>query len=232
MPETMYSTTTELQVTDSLHESLENLSYAVNDLRKAGVKIDTIDDIRNTTKEIISKQLAADKANYFRNMKYIPIGLKRQADSEFGSMERRLLPLADALQDAYKQVKVPFHFKESDSTGTCLLEYDEEDLVKYIKTASTMTIPEPLRDYYDVLQDFIKAWNTVIESSKRLGVVTPTGNLIKNIMHGEDVISSDGEVHSVFGSQTNMSLTAADYFTLIRQGVVKLAPTNQKEENT
>ena len=220
MPEAIYSQAQEQKVTTRLNEALSDLHFAIEDIRAAGAKIETVQDIEATTPEKVRAQLAADKAAYFRNVKYVPKALRHQADEQFSSMERELVPLAEALQKAAKACPVPVTIKEtSGATGDYCVEYNEQEYQDYVKAASTVIIPENIRTYFSRLLSFVAAWDALKAEAAKLGVTTPDGNLIKELMDSRDIIIN-GEAVSNFGRASDMSITTDKMFSLLCDGVI------------
>ena len=220
MPEAIYSQAQEQKVTTRLNEALSDLHFAIEDIRAAGAKIETVQDIEATTPEKVRAQLAADKAAYFRNVKYVPKALRHQADEQFSSMERELVPLAEALQKAAKACPVPVTIKEtSGATGDYCVEYNEQEYQDYVKAASTVIIPENIRTYFSRLLSFVAAWDSLKAEAVKLGVTTPDGNLLKELLDARDLIIN-GEAVSNFGKATDMSITTDKMFSLICEGVI------------
>ena len=220
MPEAIYSQAQEQKVTTRLNDALSDLHFAIADIRAAGAHIETVQDIEATTPEKVRQQLAADKAAYFANMKFVPKALRHQADQEFASMQNELVPLAEALQKAAKACPVPVTIKEtSGATGDYCVEYQEQEYQDYIKAASTVVIPENMREYYSHLLSFVAAWDALKAEAAKLGVTTPDGNLIKELLDARDLIIN-GEAVSNFGKATDMSITTDKMFSLLCDGVI------------
>ena len=220
MPEAIFSQAQEQKVTTRLNEALSDLHFAIADIRAAGAHIETVQDIEATTPEKVRQQLAADKAAYFSNMKFVPKALRHQADEQFSSMERELIPLAEALQKAAKACPVPVRLKASSgATGDYCVEYQEQEYQEYIKAASTVVIPENMREYYSHLLSFVGAWDSLKAEAVKLGVTTPDGNLLKELLDARDLIIN-GEAVSNFGKATDMSITTDKMFSLLCDGVI------------
>lgn len=220
MPESIYSQAKEQQVITRLNDALSDLHFAIADIRAAGAHIETVQDIEATTPEKVRQQLAADKAAYFRNVKYVPKALRHQADEQFSSMERELIPLAEALQKAYKACPVSVVLKASSGAmGDYCVTYNEQEYQGYVKAASTVIIPENIRTYFSHLLSFVAAWDALKAEAAKLGVTTPDGNLLKELMDSRDIIIN-GEAVSNFGKATDMSISTDKMFTLLSDGVI------------
>lgn len=220
MPESIYSQAKEQKITTTLNEALSDLHFAIADIRAAGAHIETVQDIEATTPEKVRQQLAADKAAYFANMKFVPKALRHQADEQFSSMERELIPLAEALQNAAKACPVSVVLKASSGAmGDYCVTYNEQEYDAYIKAASTVIIPENMRKYYSHLLTFVEAWDALKDAASKLGVTTPDGNLLKELLDARDLIIN-GEAVSNFGKATDMSITTDKMFSLLCDGVI------------
>lgn len=223
MPKEIYHVGLEEQVNNRLNDCLSDLHYAIQDLREVGVNINSVDDIRRTTSEQISRQLEEDKAAYFRNMTYVPKTLKRQADEEFMKMKAELIPLADALQKAFGVCPLPVVFRESSGkTGDYCVTFEEKAVKDYVKSIATVTIAPEFREYFTRLQAFICAWDQLKDDAERLGICVPNGNLIRELMNARAVFV-DGQDISNFGTRCDMSLDVEKMFELIRSGVIHRA---------
>ena len=220
MPEAIFSQAKEQNITTTLNEALSDLHFAIEDIRAAGAKIETVQDIEATTPEKVRQQLAADKAAYFANMTFVPKALRHQADAEFATMAKELIPLAEALQKAYKACPVSVVLKASSGAmGDYCVTYNEQEYDAYIKAASTVVIPENMREYYSHLLSFVAAWDALKAEAAKLGVTTPDGNLIKELLDARDLIIN-GEAVSNFGKATDMSITTDKMFSLLCDGVI------------
>ena len=67
------------------------------------------------------------------------------------------------------------------------------------------------------------AWDSLKAEAVKLGVTTPDGNLLKELMDSRDLIIN-GEAVSNFGKATDMSISTDKMFTLLSDGVI--SPTN------
>lgn len=220
MPEAIYSQAQEQKVTTRLNDALSDLHFALADIRAAGAKIETVQDIEATTPEKVRQQLAADKAAYFANMTFVPKALRHQADAEFATMANELIPLAEALQKAYKACPVSVVLKASSGAmGDYCVTYNEQEYDAYIKAASTVVIPENMREYFSHLLTFVAAWDSLKDAAAKLGITTPDGNLIKELMDSRDIIIN-GEPVSNFGRASDMSITTDKMFSLLCDGFI------------
>lgn len=230
MPSEIYNVGLEQQISSRLNDCLSDLHYAILDLREAGVTVNSVDDIRRTTSEQISRQLEEDKAAYFRNMTYVPKTLKRQADEEFMKMKSELLPLADALQKAFGVCPLPVHFKESTgATGDYCVTFEDKAVKEYVKSIATVTIAEEFREYYTRLQSFMSAWDQLKDDAEKLGICVPNGNLLRELMNARAVFV-DGVDISNFGTRSDMSLNVEKMFELLRTGVIHHAADDVQSE--
>ena len=229
MPKEIYNVGLEEQVTSRLNDCLSDLHYAIMDLREVGVNINSVDDIRRTTSDQISKQLEEDKAAYFRNMTYVPKTLKRQADEEFSKMKGELIPLADALQKAFSICPLPVVFKQaSGATGDYCVTFEDNAVKEYVKSIATVAIAPEFREYYTRLQAFICAWDQLKDDAERLGICHPNGNLLRELMNAKPLFV-DGVDISNFGTRSDMSLNVEKMFELIRTGVISMESDRQRE---
>lgn len=229
MPKEIYNVGLEEQVTSRLNDCLSDLHYAIMDLREVGVNIRTVEDIKRTTSEQISKQLEEDKAAYFKNMTYVPKTLKRQADEEFLKMKSELLPLADALQKAYSICPLPVHFKESTgATGNYCVTFEDKAVKEYVNSIATVTIAPEFREYFTRLQAFISSWDQLRNDAEKLGICVPDGNLVRELMNAR-ALFVDGQDISNFGTRSDMSLNVEKMFELILSGVIHRASDEIKE---
>ena len=219
MPETFFSSAAEQKAVELLHERLGDLHFAIQDIRNAGVNIESVADIEATTRENIAKQLERDKAAYFKNMKYIPKPLKRQAEEEFAAMAGELLPFADTLQKALKNCPLPVHIKkESGAVGDYCVAFDEKEEAEYIKAAATITISPEIREFYNALQGLVTTWNELVSTAERLNIKTPTGALLKELMGAPYIATPDGQEIDTFNYQSTMALSPERMYKLIADG--------------
>lgn len=224
MPETIFSSETAFRVKDSTEDILSDLHYAILDLREAGVPIKTIKDMNGISVDGIRSQLEKDKESYFKNMRFVPSGLRRQVNEEFAEMERTLLPLAEKLVKAWQRVPVPvsLHFQDNYKTGEYCVKYDQKELEDYITKSSTFHILPEYREYYNAISDFCKAWRRLQGEADRLKLEKPKGSLIKALMDSAEVIGDDGKVYETLGMQSNMSITPEKMYRLIRyDGIIR-----------
>lgn len=231
MPETIFSSETAIRVKDAAEDILSDLHYAIQDLRGAGVPIETMKDLNGISVEAIKSQLDKDKESYFKNMRFVPSGLRRQVNQEFAEMERTLLPLAEKLVKARQRIPVPvtLNFQESYKTGEYCVKYDPKELEDYITKSSTFHILPEYREYYSAISDFCKAWERLQGEADRLKLEQPKGSLIKALMDSADVIGGDGNVYETFGIQSKMSITPEKMYRLIRyDGIIRPQTADEK----
>jgi hypothetical protein len=231
MPETIFSSETAIRVKDAAEDILSDLHYAIQDLRGAGVPIETMKDLNGISVEAIKSQLDKDKESYFKNMRFVPSGLRRQVNQEFAEMERTFLPLAEKLVKARQRIPVPvtLNFQESYKTGEYCVEYDPKELEDYITKSSTFHILPEYREYYNAISDFCKAWERLQGEADRLKLEQPKGSLIKALMDGAEVIGGDGNVYETFGIQSKMSITPEKMYRLIRyDGIIRPQTADEK----
>lgn len=232
MPETIFSSDTALRVRDAAEDILSDLHYAILDLIGAGVPIETTKDLDEVSVESLKSQLDKDKESYFKNMRFVPSGLRRQVNQEFSEMERTLLPLADKLVKARQRipVTVSLHIQDSYKTGEYCVKYDPKGLEDYITKSSTFNILPEYREYYNAISDFCKAWERLQGEADRLKLEQPKGSLIKALMNSTQVIGDDGKVFDTFGTESKMSITPEKMYRLIRyDGIVKIKTDEETE---
>lgn len=231
MPETIFSSETAIRVKDAAEDILSDLHYAIQDLREAGVPIETMKDLNGISVEAIKSQLDKDKESYFKNMRFVPSGLRKQVNQEFAEMERTFLPLAEKLVKARQRIPVPvtLNFQESYKTGEYCVKYDPKELEDYITKSSTFHILPEYREYYNAISDFCKAWERLQGEADRLKLEQPKGSLIKALMDGAEVIGGDGNVYETFGIQSKMSITPEKMYRLIRyDGIIRPQTADEK----
>lgn len=213
MPEIMFSDATAEKVRWSINDAISDLHYAVLDLRNAGVPIETVKDLKEVTKEGIKAQLTKDKEAYFKNMRFVPAGLRRQVNQEFADMEATLLPLADQLVRARNRVPLTYtlNVKDKYATGEYCIKCDTKELEDYVRQAATTTILPELREYYEALTSFCDSWKKLQGEAERLHIVKPDIRLINELMKVESLVSADGLV-----VVSDMRITPEKMFSLIR----------------
>ena len=213
MPETMFSNVTALKVRGSIDDAISDLHYAVLDLRNAGVPIETVKDLKEVTKEGIKAQLTKDKEAYFKNMRFVPAGLRRQVNQEFADMEATLLPLVDQLVKARNRLSLTYtlNVKDNYATGEYCIKCDTKELEDYVRQAATTTILPELREYYEALTSFCDSWKKLQGEAERLHIVKPDIRLINELMKVESPVSADGLV-----VVSDMRITPEKMFSLIR----------------
>ena len=213
MPETVFSELTAQKVRWSVDDAISDLHYAVLDLRQAGVPIETVKDLQEITKESLKAQLTRDREMYFKNMKFVPAGLRRQVNQEFADMEDTLLPLAEQLVRARKRVPLTYtvNVKDKYKTGEFCIKCDEKEMEDYVREAATTTILPEYREYYEAITSFCDSWKKLQGEAERLHIVRPDKRLIKELMEGDSPVSEDG-----LAVVSDMRITPEKMFQLIR----------------
>ena len=228
MPETMFSEITATKVRWSINDAISDLHYAVLDLRRAGVPIETVKDLQEISREGINEQLEKDKEAYFKNMRFVPAGLRRQVNQEFADMKATLLPLADQLVKARKRVPLTYtvNVKDSYNTGEYCIEYDTKELEDYVLKAATTTILPEYREYYEAISAFCDSWKKLQGEAERLHVVSPDRNLILDLMsfESEDITGIQKPL------TTNMDITPKKMFELIISNRIRVQTNEETEE--
>ena len=213
MPETMFSKTTAQKARWAINDAISDLHYAVLDLRRAGVPIETVKDLKEISRDGIKSQLAKDKETYFRNMHFVPAGLRRQVNQEFADMEDTLLPLADQLVRSRKRVPLTYtvNVKDKYAAGEYCIKCDDKELEDYIRKAATTTILPEYREYYKALSAFCDSWKKLQGEAERLHIVKPDKRLINDLMDSEAPEYKDGQILI-----KDMGITPEKMFELIR----------------
>ena len=213
MPETMFSETTATKVRWSIDDAISDLHFAVLDLRQAGVPIETVKDLQEITKESLKAQRTKDKEAYFKNMRFVPAGLRRQVNQEFADMEATLLPLADQLVRTRKRVPLTYtvNVKDKYATGEYCIKCDDKELEDYVRKAATTTILPEYREYYEAITSFCESWKKLQGEAERLHIVRPDKRLINDLMKSYSPESADG-----LTVVSDMCITPEKMFALIR----------------
>ena len=135
---------------------IEELTAAINEyiekFRSNGVTIDTEDELRQLTPEVVREQIQATRQRRLGE-RFLPASIRQAEEREFNRMERTLAPLAEELQETLKNIPFPIHVGGKDNT---YLSGDEVE--EYIEKASTVEIPRTIRDYYEQLQKVCASW--------------------------------------------------------------------------
>ena len=118
---------------------IEELTAAINEyvekFRSNGVTIDTEDELRLLTPEVVREQIQATRQRRLGE-RFLPASIRQAEEREFNRMERTLAPLAEELQETLKNIPFPIHVGGKDNT---YLSGDEVE--EYIEKASTVEIP-------------------------------------------------------------------------------------------
>ena len=216
MPETMFSETTAQKVRWAMNDAISDLHYAVLDLREAGVPIESVKDMEGITREGIIKQLEKDREAYFKNMRFVPAGIRRQVNQEFADMKATLLPLADQLVRARKRVPLTYTLNVKDKYATTRGEYciecNEKELEDYVRKAATTTILPEYREYYEALSAFCDSWKKLQGEAERLHIVKPDKRLIGDLMEGGSIEKTEA---GLLINPNDMQITPEKMFNII-----------------
>lgn len=222
MPETMFSESTAERVRYKLQDDISELHFAIMDLRKAGVPLETIEEVKSINRESIKAQLNKDKEAYFKNMRFVPTGIRKQVNREFAEMENTILPLVDEL--VRRRKAIPFSYtldnKESYKTMESCVKIDDKELEDYVRKAGTTQILPEFREYYETLSDFCKAFTKLQEEAKRLQIVQPDRNLVLDLMDFSK-FSNEDITGALTAQIPNMSITPEKMFELIRSNRIR-----------
>lgn len=230
MPETMFSDVAASNARYSIDDVLSEFHYAILDLQKAGLSINSVEELNSINREGIKSQLTKDKEAYFKNMRFIPAGIRRQVNKEFEEMERTLLPLVDKL--VFNRKRMPFkyklNFKENYKTGELCFTFDEKEKEDYIRNAGTIKILPEYREYYNALSDFCKCFSKLQEEAERLQINKPDRNLLLDLMVFDKFTKEEitGEIKPLI---TNMEINPQKMFELIQSNRIRLQAADELE---
>ena len=230
MPETMFSDVAASNARYSIDDVLSEFHYAILDLQKAGLSINSVEELNSINREGIKSQLTKDKEAYFKNMRFIPAGIRRQVNKEFEEMERTLLPLVDKL--VFNRKRMPFkyklNFKENYKTGELCFTFDEKEKEDYIRNAGTIKILPEYREYYNALSDFCKCFSKLQEEAERLHIIKPDRNLLLDLMVFDKFTKEEitGEIKPLI---TNMVINPQKMFELIQSNRIRLQAADELE---
>ncbi len=231
MPETMFSDVMADQARMAIDDAISDLHFAVLDLRSAGVPIETVKDLNSITREGIKEQLEKDKEAYFKNLRFVPAGLRRQVNKEFSEMEATLLPLANNLVNARKKVQIPYSLsiQETYKTGEYCIKCDKKDLEDYVNKAATIAILPEYREYYKYIEGLCESWKRLQEEAERLHIVKPNRNLILDLLVYDDFVRD--EVTGENKPQTvNMRITPEKMFEFIHSNRIRIEYAEGSDE--
>ena len=233
MPETMFSDVEAENVRSKLDNGLSELHFAIMDLREAGVPIESVEDVKSISREGIKSQLDHDKESYFKNMRFIPAGLRRQVNQEFAEMAAKILPLTDNLVRCRKSVPLSYTLnnKEHYKTGEYCVIIDSKEKEEYIRKAGTIQIPTEFREYYETLSDFCKAFAKLQQEAERLHISQPDRNLVLDLMEFGDVVI-DEYTKEIKPLITNMRITPGKMFELIRSNRLRMKVNESEDSET
>ena len=230
MPETMFSDVAASNARYSIDDVLSEFHYAILDLQKAGLSINSVEELNSINREGIKSQLTKDKEAYFKNMRFIPAGIRRQVNKEFEEMERTLLPLVDKL--VFNRKRMPFkyklNFKENYKTGELCFTFDEKEKEDYIRNAGTIKILPEYREYYNALSDFCKCFTKLQTEAERLQINKPDRNLLLDLMVFDKFTKEEitGEIKPLI---TNMVINPQKMFELIQSNRIRLQAADELE---
>lgn len=230
MPETMFSDVAASNARYSIDDVLSEFHYAILDLQKAGLSINSVEELNSINREGIKSQLTKDKEAYFKNMRFIPAGIRRQVNKEFEEMERTLLPLVDKL--VFNRKRMPFkyklNFKENYKTGELCFTFDEKEKEDYIRNAGTIKILPEYREYYNALSDFCKCFTKLQTEAERLQINKPDRNLLLDLMVFDKFTKEEitGEIKPLI---TNMEINPQKMFELIQSNRIRLQAADELE---
>ena len=230
MPETMFSDVAASNARYSIDDVLSEFHYAILDLQKAGLSINSVEELNSINREGIKSQLTKDKEAYFKNMRFIPAGIRRQVNKEFEEMERTLLPLVDKLVSNRKRMpfKYKLNFKENYKTGELCFTFDEKEKEDYIRNAGTIKILPEYREYYNALSDFCECFTKLQTEAERLHIIKPDRNLLLDLMVFDKFTKEEitGEVKPLI---TNMVINPQKMFELIQSNRIRLQAADELE---
>lgn len=193
MPETMYSEGTAQKARYALDDVISDLHYAVLDLRNAGLPIETVKDLKEIKRKSVKTQLEKDREAYFKNMHFVPAGLRRQVNKEFDDLEKTLLPLVDQLAKARERVPLSYslNIKDNYATGEYCIVCNKKEIDDYVRKTATITILPEHREYYNAISSFCNSWAKLQKEAERLHIVKPDKRLINDLMEessGNDIL--------------------------------------------
>lgn len=156
------------ELTDSINEYIEKF-------RSNGVTINTEEELRQLTPEIVREQIQATRTRRLGE-RFLPSSIREAEEREFTRMERTLVPLAEELQDLLKRISFPIHL----GTGKDDTFFGDE-VEEYIEKAATVEIPQDVVNYYNNIQKVCAAWFDLLQWTQENGFAPPSREVLQTL---------------------------------------------------
>lgn len=157
------------ELTDSINEYIEKF-------RSNGVTINTEEELRQLTPEIVREQIQATRTRRLGE-RFLPSSIREAEEREFTRMERTLVPLAEELQDLLKRISFPIHL----GTGKDDTFFGGDEVEDYVERSATVEIPEDVINYYNNIQKVCAAWFDLCKWTEVNGFAPPSQQVIQHL---------------------------------------------------
>lgn len=175
MPSQYHDEAAERRARQHVEELTDSINEYIDKFRSNGVTIDTEEELRQLTPEVVREQIQATEQRRLGE-RFLPSSIREAEEREFTRMERTLVPLAEELQDLLKRISFPIHL----GTGKDDTFFGGE-VEDYIEKAATVEIPEDVINYYDQMQKVCAAWFDLLQWTQENGFAPPSQQVIQHL---------------------------------------------------
>lgn len=159
-----------------IEELTTSLNEYIDKFRSNGVTINTEEELRQLTPEVVREQIQATRTRRLGE-RFLPSSIRQAEEREFTRMERTLVQLAEESENLLKHISFPIHL----GTGQDDTYLSGDEVEEYIEKAATVEIPQGLIDYYDQMQKVCAAWFDLCKWTEVNGFAPPSREVLQTL---------------------------------------------------
>ena len=176
MPSKYHDEKLERRARQHIEELTTSLNEYIDKFHSNGVSINTEDELRQLTPEVVREQIQATRQRRLGE-RFLPSSIRQAEEREFERMANTLEPLAENLQAILKSVPFPIHL----GTGQDDTFLSGNGIEEYIEKAATVEIPQGVIDYYDQIQKVCAAWYDLCKWTEVNGFAPPSREVLQTL---------------------------------------------------
>ena len=176
MPSKYHDEKLERRARQHIEELTTSLNEYIARFRSNGVSINTEEELRQLTPEVVREQIQATRTRRLGE-RFLPSSIRQAEEREFTRMTNTLVPIAENLQATLKSVPFPIHL----GTGQDDTYLSGDEVEEYIEKAATVEIPQGVIDYYDQMQKVCAAWFDLCKWTEVNGFAPPSREVLQTL---------------------------------------------------
>lgn len=176
MPNKYHDEKLERRARQHIEELTDSINEYIDKFRSNGVTIDTEEELRQLTPEIVREQIQATRTRRLGE-RFLPSSIRQAEEREFTRMERTLVQLSEEMQGLLEHTPFTIHLGNSkDDTY-----FSGDEVEEYIEKAATVEIPQDVVNYYDQMQKVCAAWFDLLQWTQENGFAPPSHEVLQTL---------------------------------------------------